>query len=89
MGRITKLNQKANRILKKLFMDKGVTYCEVCGSNSMLSWAHKKKRRAYYSQPEKLSDFNEVLLLCVPCHQAIEYDREKSELLFNRLRGKE
>lgn len=84
--RRTKESQRANRKLKKLFLDKGITYCENCGSTFALSFAHRMKRREYYSQPEKLYDFNEVLLLCIPCHEQIEYDREKTKQLFARLR---
>ena len=89
IGKIGRINQKANRRLKQLFMDKEVVWCEMCGTTSMLTFAHRHKRIYYRSHPELLSDYNQVLLLCQQCHNEIEYDREKSDEVFERLRGLE
>ncbi len=84
LGKKGKLNKKSNKLLKQIFLDKGITYCEVCGTNHGLTFAHKEKRRNM--TPEQLSDFNYVLLLCIQCHQDIEFSREKTEQLFRLLR---
>jgi hypothetical protein len=83
------MNKKANAILKKKFMDMGITWCEYpkCGSTNFLSFAHKFKRR-YMNTVEELSDINNVLLLCIPHHELIEHSRTATEELFNTLRGK-
>jgi 5-methylcytosine-specific restriction endonuclease McrA len=82
---------KIRKKLKKEFEDRGITYCELCGSTFNLSFAHRKKRRFYYSripgeEERLLGDWNEVLLLCIPCHQKIEKDAELTREVFNRLR---
>ena len=87
MGKIGKRNVNANRKLKDLFVSKGITQCEMCGSTFALSFAHRHKRIWYREFPELLSDFNQVLLLCVPCHEKIEYNKELTSNLFERLRG--
>jgi len=79
-------NAKATRKCKEILIDKDITRCENCGSNFMLTIAHRKKRRHYNLEQEKLWDFNEFLLLCVKCHDDIEYSRDKTEEIFARLR---
>lgn len=80
------INKKANAILKQKFLGAGITRCERCGTDSFLSFAHKLKRR-YMNTVEELSDINTALLLCIPCHNLIEYNKEQCELLFKTLRG--
>jgi hypothetical protein len=80
------MNKKANATLKKLFISKGIITCEICHSPYQLTWMHRKKRR-YYLTAEELSDFSEVILACMSCHQKCEYDREATENLFSKLRG--
>ena len=60
--------------------------CEICGSDFGLTFAHRKKRVEYYREPEKLGDFNEVLLLDLKCHQKLEKDKELTKFYFNKLR---
>lgn len=79
--------QKCLKILKKEFESRGITRCEVCGKDNFLSFAHLHKRRWYYGQEELLKDFNQVLLLCVPDHQLLEYNEELTKETFQRLRG--
>lgn len=90
MGRIGKRNSDANRKLKKLFQDKGITRCEIgmvgCWYSNALGFAHRKTRRHYYATPEKLYDFNEVIMACVICHQYIEGNKEATEYYFKKLR---
>lgn len=90
MGRTTELNSKANRELLKLFKDKNITHCELCGRDNWLSFAHKHKRDWYKGKDEALLySFDQVLLLCIPCHDSIEYNRQKTDEVFSQLRGNE
>ena len=86
LGKRGRMNQETNRKLAEMFLKKGITHCENCGSTWALTWAHRMKRR-YYSTVDELTDFDQVALLCVRCHNAIEFSREKTEELFGRLRG--
>lgn len=54
--------------IKKLFESKGIVRCEVCNSDSFLSFGHRLKRRFITDQAEPET----VVLLCVPCHTNIE-----------------
>jgi len=81
------MNKKANAILKDKFEGAGITFCEICGSQSFLSFAHRLKRR-HMGNVEELSDINTCLLLCIPCHQRQEFDKKLSDEWFKRLRGK-
>lgn len=58
--------------LKKEFLKKEIVECELrwpgCWIDNALSFAHLDKRR--YLTDEELT---EVVLLCVPCHQKVEY----------------
>lgn len=87
IGKIGKRNVEANKILKEIFLEKGIVRCEVCGTDNFLSFAHRHKRDWYRSCPYLLSDYNQVLLLCVPCHATIEVSKEKTERLFETLRS--
>lgn len=88
--KITKRNIRANKILKEIFENRGIIECELklpgCWRNSALGFAHKEKRWKYIRWPEGLSDFNQVLLVCNPCHDIIEVDREKTLYFFRVLR---
>jgi 5-methylcytosine-specific restriction endonuclease McrA len=85
MGKRTEWNKEANKILKDKFEGAGITFCEVCGSTNFLTYAHKLKRR-HMNSVEELSDINNVLLLCVTCHQKQEFDKDFSDKLFSKLR---
>lgn len=76
---------KSNAILKKKFLDLGITRCEICGSNFGLTYMHRQKKR-YYNTVEEMSDLNQVILACLNCHQSLEYDRKATEELFLKLR---
>lgn len=82
------INKRA--LLKKEFMLKGIIECELrlpgCWKDNALGFAHKEKRWKYISEPEKLGDFNEVVLACNPCHAKIENNRELTLEVFKRLR---
>jgi len=92
IGKIGKRNIAANKIIKKLFMDKGIYYCELkltCCTGGGDTFAHRHKRHYYRGQMDKLSDFTQVALSCIACHQMIEKSKCLTEAAFMRLRGKE
>lgn len=89
IGKIGKRNIQANKTLKETFIEKGITRCEKCGSTFVLTFAHRHKRIWYRSKPELLSDFNQVLLLCIHCHTSIEYHKDLSDAVFLEHRGEE
>lgn len=73
---------KNRAILKREYQERDITRCENCGTDSFLSFAHKFKK----NDPRCEDTFQGTLLLCVPCHQKIEYDKEETEKMFKRLR---
>lgn len=81
----TQMNKEALAINKAQFESKGITRCESCGTTYGLSIAHRRKRRHYRSVKE-LTDWNEIILLCLREHQIIEKDPEATARLFERLR---
>lgn len=93
VGKITKINIAANKKLKLIYMDNGITTCEICLPDCCINWAlgfaHRKKRVEYLKNPDGLSDFNETLLACNSCHQKIEGNRKLTEEIFLKLRGNE
>ena len=89
----TKINREQNKKLVKLFQDKGIMTCELklkgCMGGIWLSFAHLHKRTWYYDKdPDLLSDFNQVVVACMNCHQVIEKDAELTKQMFEILRPK-
>lgn len=80
------MNRKALAINKATFEAKGIVYCESCGEHTGLTIAHRKKRR-HYQTIEQLTDWNEIILLCMREHQEIEKSPMATANLFARLRG--
>jgi hypothetical protein len=93
MGKQTEINKKANKKLKKLFGETHIRSCELqlegCTGSWGLQFAHRHKRAWYYPQPDKLVEFNQVVLSCPVCHRKIEYDKELTKRMFKKLRGTE
>jgi len=93
VGKRGKINLEANKELKKLFQQKGINRCELhflgCWGTNALSYVHRHKRRDYYGKEKLLTDFLQVLLGCVPCHQILEQDAKLTEEVFLKLRGPE
>lgn len=90
VGKQGKRNASANKEIAELFAMNFINYCEADFPHEcspFLTIAHRHKRAWYYSQPELLSDFNQVAKLCVQSHDMIEHDAEATEELFIRLRG--
>lgn len=86
MGPISKRNIDASKKIAKMFRDKDIRYCEVCGTNQFLTNSHRHKRIWYRNTPELLYDYNQVLRLCLSCHDKIEYNKDACEWLFIKLR---
>ncbi len=90
IGKIGKINIEANRKLKEIYEDKGITRCELgfqgCARDNFLSFAHRHKREWYRNKPELLSDFNQTILSCITCHEIIEISKGLTEKVFNHLR---
>lgn len=77
--------------VKKEFEQREIKTCELCGTDSWLSFAHRHKRPWYKGKDSKLiNSFNQILLLCVPvCHLALEKDSVLTEKTFLKIRGEE
>ena len=94
-GKIGKLNAHANIKLNKLWIEKDIRWCELtiphdCNQFLGLTNAHRHKRLWYRGKDESLLwSFNQVIRSCVNGHSLIEYDSEKTEAVFNELRGEE
>lgn len=87
VGKIGSANIKANKILaEKLPKQHCEAQLEGCLGNWPLSWAHKHKRIWYKGDVEKLSDTNEVIVMCQNCHDMTEHNRELNDEIFQRLR---
>ena len=93
VGRRTKINIAANKILKEKYLKLGIERCEIrlsgCLPDFALGFAHRHKRVWYYSCPELLSEVKETLLSCPNCHAKIEVDKQLTEEVFQRLRSPE
>lgn len=91
IGKIGKRNKEANRKIKKMFEELDVRHCELslenCLFSFLLQFAHRHKRIEYRAYPELLYHHNQVVLACQSCHQQIEYNRELTEQVFQKLRG--
>ena len=73
--------------VQKMFFEKDMIRCEKCNTSEWLSFAHRHKRRWYLNKGDLINDFNQILLLCVPCHERIERSKTLTEELFNIKRG--
>lgn len=86
LGKKTKEWNRDRAELKKEYESRGITTCEAklapCWSNNGLSFAHRYKRR----DPRCEHTYQGTLIVCIPCHQLMEYNSNLTEELFNRLR---
>ena len=94
IGKIGKLNRKANRKLHELWIEKDIRYCEypiphLCTQNMGLQNAHKHKRVWYRSKSELLYDYEQVVRICQRAHDLMEVSRRHTLEIFKRLRGPE
>jgi len=74
--------------VKKMFLEKGITDCEVrlpgC-ENSWLTFAHRYKRRFYPAKGD-INGYDQIVMACMKCHQKMEQDKDLTKEVFNRLR---
>lgn len=86
----TAIWQRERKKIIQIFLEKGITGCEIrlngCKGQLFCGIAHRKQRSEYYKNPEELSDFNECLLACQPCHEKIDHNKKLKEEMFKRLR---
>ena len=91
VGKVGKANLEANKRLKKKF--EHITYCEAridaCLGGMFLTNAHRHKRSWYKGDVDLLSDYKQVIRICVSCHEIIEHNKELTEETFMELRGDE
>lgn len=101
VGKIGRRNAKANRELDKLWIEKGIDYCEACRYiyefEGKLDWvclqantnAHRHSRVEYRSKPEMLYSFNQVIRACMNAHPYLDKNLKVKEAVFKLLRGKD
>lgn len=92
-GKATKNWDNARADLKPLFVQAGITTCEVCihlpephrsrcGRSEILSFAHTKKKKANLTR----EDLRRVVLCCIPGHMVIEgWNRHKMETFLEKI----
>lgn len=84
-GRTAEWNRERAK-LKKIYEKKGITTCELrfngCSYDNFLSFAHRYKR----NDPRCNHSFMGTILVCISCHNIIEYNRALTEKVFKTLR---
>ena len=93
IGKIGKANIEARKRIADIAEEKGLDYCEIrfegCMGRIFLAPAHRNKRAWYKGDIELLSDYNQWVSACTPCHDKIEHDKKLTEKVFLKLRGEE
>ena len=101
VGKIGKINAKANKKIAQMWIDKDIYYCEACAvlyDLDLLKWqciqassnAHRNGRVWYRGKPEELLwSFEQVIRACIPAHDFLDNNPEVKKTVFLRLRGKE
>ena len=92
IGKRGRINIDANRKIKEMFIEQGISECEFHLPDCLRGWplqnVHRHKRFWYYRNPELLSSIYEVTKGCQNCHDKVENNEELREKEFIRLRGK-
>jgi hypothetical protein len=94
VGRIGRRNIEANKKIAEMWENMGINSCEAmidenCTRNYGLTNCHRHTRIYYYSQPELLYDYTQVIRACLACHIFMEGKKQLTETIFEVLRGKE
>lgn len=91
IGKVGRANMQANALLQGKLAH--ITLCEAglpgCLGNMFPTKAHRHKRAWYKGDIGLLSDYKQVILICVKCHNTIEHNAELTKRTFQRLRGDE
>lgn len=89
IGKKGKENLRYKELLKGLDLPQG---CEVllsgCLGRMYLTIAHRHKR-SHYKTAEELADPNQIIVMCVKCHDFLENRRDLNKMVFDKLRGNE
>lgn len=98
LGKIGKINIKANKFLSAMWLDMDVNYCEVklgncIGARMGLMNCHRHERIWYKenkcSRLVMLWDYKQVLRGCPACHENLDRDKTLRERIFMTRRGRE
>ena len=101
VGKIGRINAKANKKIAELWIEHDIERCEVCPvlhEMGLLDWsclqassnAHRHSRHDYRSCPEKLWSFNQVVRACIKAHTYIDQTNPSiKEEVFLILRGED
>lgn len=102
VGKIGKINAKANKKIAKMWLDKDIRYCEACKwiyeITKKLDWAcmqasdnaHRHGRVWYRGKPEELLwGFEQVIRACRKAHTYLDNNTKIREAVFLLLRGRE
>ena len=100
LKQVGKINQKANRKIARMWLDKGIDFCEACtvlNEMGLLGWqclqassnSHRHGRVWYRGKPELLWNIKQVIRACMKAHDFIDNNPVIREEVFLRLRGKE
>lgn len=88
IGKRTKMNQKARKMIAKFCEEWAIVGCEVQLAGCMREAhgpAHRKKKR-HYKTAEELADSQEWVASCQSCHGMLEADPELTKIVFKGLR---
>lgn len=102
VGKIGRINQKANKKIAQMWIDKDIHYCEACkiiwkiegklpgpACLQASSNAHRHGRVWYRSRPELLWAFEQVIRSCQYAHDYLDKNTKVREAVFLLLRGPE
>ena len=99
VGKVGRANISACKKIAVIAAKEGLDYCEIgrlnlpamkeveCLGSFTLASAHRHKRAWYKGDAELLADRDQWVKACVNCHDAIEFDGDLTEEVFNRLRN--
>lgn len=100
VGKIGRINQKANIKIAEMWEERDIQYCEVCPilfEMGLLkkpclhasSNAHRHGRIWYRGRPELLYNYKQVVRACIYSHSQLDAKPSLREEVFIKLRGEE
>ncbi len=100
IGKIGRINSKANKKIAQMWLDMGIHFCEICtilADMGLLKWqclqsnspCHRHGRVDYRTKSEMLYNYNQVVRGCVLAHEYIDRHTNIREKVFIKLRGKD
>jgi hypothetical protein len=89
-GRVSEINHMARQKIAEIAEERGIDHCELnfdgCQEYYTLAPAHKNRREWYRGNVDLLSDYNQWICACQPCHERIDSDENLKDEIFNKLR---